>query len=193
MTNVRSERSARGIRRKGPRFWVILAAGLIALLGVSLSSTAASAAVNRTGFGFNAGGIAGFPTGAVSLTGGGAFDLSTGFAHSGGGFRCTRGVSQGPLTGCATGEGVRWDTAGLLSGAPFKCTGSAGEVLKNASTGEDTVALLADFYRAGDGNNESFTAKMIVSAHDLAPDVGGLQNVWLQGVGCGSATVHFSR
>ena len=193
MTNARSDKSARGMRKNGPRAWQILAAGSVALLGFSLSTTAASATANRTGFGFNAGAIAGFPTGAVSLTGGGAFDLAAGFAHSAGGFRCTSSVNQGPLTGCATGEGVRWDTAALLPSAPFKCTGSAREVLKNASTGEDTVALQADFYRAGDGNNESFKAQMIVSAHDLAPDVEGLQNVWVQGVGCGSATVHFSR
>jgi hypothetical protein len=33
---------------------------------------------------------------------------------------------------------------------------------------------------------------MIVSADDIAPDIEGVQNVWVQGVGCGSATVHFS-
>jgi hypothetical protein len=32
---------------------------------------------------------------------------------------------------------------------------------------------------------------MIVSAHDIAPDIQGVQNVWVQGVGCGAATVHF--
>ena len=52
--------------------------------------------------------------------------------------------------------------------------------------------LLADFYRAGDGNDESFTAQMIVSANDIAPDITGNQNVWIQGVGCGSAIVHFN-
>lgn len=43
-----------------------------------------------------------------------------------------------------------------------------------------------------DGIDESFTAQMIVSASDLAPDVPGEQNLWVQGVGCGSAVVHFS-
>ena len=61
-----------------------------------------------------------------------------------------------------------------------------------ATTGEDTVVLRADFYRAGDGNDESFTANMIVSTQDLDPHIGGVQNVWVQGVGCGTAIVHFS-
>jgi hypothetical protein len=38
-----------------------------------------------------------------------------------------------------------------------------------ATTDENTVVLLADFYRAGDGNDESFTAQMIVSADDIVP------------------------
>jgi hypothetical protein len=33
---------------------------------------------------------------------------------------------------------------------------------------------------------------MIVSADDIAPDISGDQNVWIQGVGCGSAKVHFN-
>ena len=64
--------------------------------------------------------------------------------------------------------------------------------MKTATTDESTVVLLADFYRAGDGNDESFTAQMIVSANDIAPDITGDQNVWIQGVGCGSAIVHFN-
>jgi hypothetical protein len=144
------------------------------------------------GFGFNARGIAGFPTGEVFLTGGGAFDSLTGFVHSAGGFRCTADVSQGPLNGCLTGEGVRWDTVGLLADTTFKCTGAPAEVLKTASTDNDTVVLSADFYRAGDGNDESFTAQMIVAAHDIAPDIAGVQNAWVQGVGCATAVAHFS-
>jgi hypothetical protein len=64
--------------------------------------------------------------------------------------------------------------------------------LKTAITDRDTVVLLADFYRAGDGNDESFTAQMIVSAGDIAPDIAGIQNVWIQGVGCAPAIAHFS-
>jgi hypothetical protein len=54
------------------------------------------------------------------------------------------------------------------------------------------VVLLADFYRAGDGIDESFTAQMIVSADDIAPDITGIQTVWIQGVGCASAIANFS-
>jgi hypothetical protein len=32
---------------------------------------------------------------------------------------------------------------------------------------------------------------VIVSAHDIAPDVPGVQNTWIQGVGCGSALQFF--
>jgi len=74
----------------------------------------------------------------------------------------------------------------------FKCTGAAAEPLKTATTDRDTVVLQADFYRAGDGNDESFTAQMIVSAGDIAPDIAGIQNVWIQGVGCAPAIAHFS-
>jgi hypothetical protein len=167
---------------------VLAAAGLMVFIGAS----AAGAASHNVGFGFNARSVAGFPSGEVFLTGGGAFNSSTGFVHSGGGFRCVSHVDQGPLTGCLTGEGVRWDTAALLTDTTFKCTGSPNETLKPVSTGDDTAVLSADFYRAGDGNDESFTANMIVSAHDIAPDIAGIQNVWVQGVGCATALAHFS-
>ncbi len=170
----------------------MLIAASAALFVVSLGASAAVAAGPNTGFGFNASEVSGFPTGQVFLTGGGSFNSSTGSVHSAGGFRCDSDVSQGPLAGCLAGEGVRWDTASLLAGTSFKCTGSLSEALKPASTDEQTVVLQADFYRAGDGNDESFTANIIVSAHDIAPDISGLQNVWVQGVGCATAMVHFS-
>ena len=152
----------------------------------------------RSGFGFN-GTVSGFPTGAVFLTGGGSFDAATASnvvpsetdVKSGGGFRCAAAVAQGPLAGCATGEGVRWDTAQLLASTTFKCTGA--DAGKHIATGAGTVVLLADFYRAGDGIDESFTAQMIVSDTDIAPDIPGNQTLWVQGVGCGDALVHFSR
>lgn len=163
-------------------------------------SFSAGAGGSNQGFGFN-GDASGFPTGAVTLTGGGSYDASTASntipsettVHSGGGFRCTAAVAQGPLNGCAAGEGVRWDTAQLLASTGFKCTGAAGEAAKTATTGAHTVVLNADFYRAGDGIDESFTANMIVSDTDLAPDIDGVQNLWVQGVGCGTAVVHFSH
>ena len=159
---------------------------------VLLFAAPASAATGNIGFGFNATNISGFPTGAARLTGGGSYNPGTGFVHSAGGFRCTSDVGQGPLAGCLTGQGVRWDTVELRASTSFKCTGAATEALKTASTDEDTVVLLADFYRAGDGNDESFTAQMIVSADDIAPDIAGTQNAWIQGVGCASAIANFS-
>jgi hypothetical protein len=65
--------------------------------------------------------------------------------------------------------------------------------LKTATTSNATVVLQGDFYRAGDANDESFTAQIIVSNEDIAPDIQGIQNLWVQGVGCGTATVNFSR
>jgi hypothetical protein len=173
-----------------PKLCALLAIGTTAL---ALAPSALAAGHSQTGFGFNAPRISGFPAGAVSLTGGGAYNPDTGFVHSGGGFRCTEAVGQGKLAGCETGQGVRWDTAELLTETiKFKCTGKAGETAKPATTDQQTAVLQADFYRAGDGNDESFTAQMIVSKDDLAPEIEGMQNVWIQGVGCGSATLHFS-
>ncbi len=51
----------------------------------------------------------------------------------------------------------------------------------------DIGHLHADFYRAGDANDESFIAQIIVSQDDIASDIPGVQNVWVQGVGCGAA------
>jgi len=152
----------------------------------------------RSAFGFN-GSASGFPTGAVRLTGGGSYDPATASNSvprdtsvvSSGGFGCTATVAQGPLAGCQEGEGVRWDTAQLLASTTFRCTGA--DAPKVATTGSHTAVLLADFYRAGDGIDESFTAQMIVSDSDIAPELPGSQTLWVQGVGCGSANQHFNR
>jgi hypothetical protein len=160
-------------------------------------------AVGRSGFGFN-GSVKGFTAGEVRLTGGGSFDPATASnivptktsVASAGGFDCTFTVAQGPLAGCITGQGVRWDTEQLLASTSFKCTES--DTPRPAATGDHTVVLLADFYRAGDGVDESFRAQMIVSDKDLVPDVDnvpetlGVQNLWVQGVGCGTAIVNFN-
>src|SRR5262249_26082127 len=152
----------------------------------------------NTGVGFN-GEASGFPTGKGLLSGGGSFELS-GLAEFGGGFVCLEAVSQGPLSvsinpdapgPCLQGQGIRWDTAQLLSGTMFKCT--AAESARPANTDEHRVVLQADFYRAGNGNDESFTAQMIVSDTDLDDQIPGIQTLWVQGVGCGEATVHFSH
>jgi hypothetical protein len=154
----------------------------------------------RVGFGFN-GTASGFPTGMVSLTGGGSYNLAERLVSAGGGFRCVASVLQGPLSTsinpadpgpCGAGEGVRWDTASLLDNTTFKCTGDAAEALKTAVTGDTTVVLQADFYRASNGKDESFTAKMIVSQSEIAPDFPGAR-LWVQGVGCGAAVANFSR
>jgi hypothetical protein len=141
----------------------------------------------------------GFPTGIVRLTGGGTFDPAKAGStseddapHLGGGFDCVRAVDQVPLKGCNDGEGVRWDTAQLLVTSGFKCTGKAAEPLKHGFTSDTAVVISADFYRAGDGIDESFTANMIVSTYDLDPDIDGVQNLWVQGVGCGTAFVNFN-
>jgi hypothetical protein len=160
----------------------LAATALILVIGAS----AAIAAGPNTSFAFNARGVGG----AVALTGGGTFGSSTQPAHSGGGFSCTSPVSSGPLAGCQTGEGVRWDSETLLTGTNFKCV--ANEALKPVSTSADTVVLHADFYRAGDGIDESFNANMFVSTRDIDDDIPGVQNVWVQGVGCTTAAVHFS-
>src|SRR5207247_67255 len=84
-------------------------------------------------------------------------------------------------------------TAGGRAREGFGFNGTGAEAGKPAVTGAGIVVLLADFYRAGDGNDESFTAQMIVADHDIAPDILGEQTLWVQGVGCGDAVVHFNR
>jgi hypothetical protein len=164
---------------------------ILGLTVVAGMESTASASGNEA-FGFNSPLVSGFPGGrSAEITGGGAYNLPD-FVHSGGGFRCLSDITAGPFNGCLTGQGVRWDTAAVLPSTTFKCTGAAGETLKTAHTGDKTVVLSADFYRQGDGNDESFTAQMIVSETDLAPDIDGVQNVWIQGVGCGPAIANFN-
>ena len=152
----------------------------------------------RVGFRLN-GTVSGFPKGVVFLSGGGAFDRSSHDVHAGGGFTCVEPVLQGPLSTsinpddpgpCLKDEGVRWDTAALLDSTMFKCTAAATP--EPANTNDHEVVLQADFYRAGDGNEESFTAMMIVSDHDISANFPGV-NLWVQGVGCGTAHVNFAR
>jgi hypothetical protein len=189
---------------------MLVPAGPVSLLGLALALACSDGAGptdavrpdftagGRSGFGFN-GSVSGAPTGVVRLTGGGSFDPaaashtvpSATSAVAGGGFRCTAAVAQGPLAGCGAGQGVRWDTAQLLASATFKCTGA--DAAKTATTDGHTAVLSAEFYRAGDGNQESFTAQMFVADRDLAPDLPGIQNLWVQGVGCGTAIVHFNQ
>src|SRR5262245_7405524 len=142
----------------------------------SLATPLVARAQGHIGFGFN-GTVSGFPTGKVFLSGGGSYepDSDSHFVHAGGGFTCINAVRQGPLSmsinrnvpaPVLNNEGMRWDTAELLDSTPFKCTGSATP--EPAVTSDTTVVLRADFYRAGNGNDESFTGKMIVSDHDIS-------------------------
>jgi hypothetical protein len=171
-----------------------IAAAMAIIVGLTLlggMGPVASAAGNEA-FGFNAPLVSGFPGGrSVEVTGGGAYSLPD-FVHSGGGFRCLSDITAGPFNGCLAGQGVRWDTAQLLPSTTFKCTGAATEVLKTARTGDKTIVLFSDFYRQGDGNDESFTAQMIVSETDLAPEIEGIQKVWIQGIGCGTSIANFN-
>ena len=96
-------------------------------------------------------------------------------------------MAQAPFAGCQAGQGVRWDTSAVLPSTMFKCI--AAESPRPISTDAQTVVLAADFYRAGDGNDESFNAQMIVSASDLDAALPGDQHVWIQGIGCGLASV----
>lgn len=169
------------------RFAAVLAFG--ALL---MPIANANAQGTRHAFSVNATSIRGFATGEVFLTGGGNFDAQTGFLHTGGAFRCLQDINQGPLAGCKAGEGVRWDASEILPSTGFKCGGAATEPLKTAFTDDRTIVMRADFYRQGDGENESFTALMFISAVDLDPDQPGDQNIWIQGVGCGEANVNFN-
>jgi hypothetical protein len=153
------------------------------------ATATAPAALARTGrdnqsFSFHAEDIGG----SVSLTGGGVFNPQSGFLRGGGGFRCTQDINGGPLNGCKAGDGVRWSAEKLLPSSGFKC--SASDPLKTALTDENTVVLQVNFYRAGDGVTASFTAKMFVSAEDENPDESGVQNIWIQGVGCDEARVN---
>jgi hypothetical protein len=189
---IRRGVSMRSLKRLGA-LAVFAAAVPIVVLGAS----AAGAAGPNTSFGFNARDITGLnaTSGAVTLTGGGAFNSSTSRpAHSGGSFSCTSTVGNVPLAGCQTGEGVRWDSdMPPLPSQTFKCSAATDPVGGfTVSTSDDTVVLDADFYRAGDGTDESFQAHMIVSTHDLDSALIGVQNVWVQGVGCATGAVHFS-
>ena len=166
-------------------------AALVALAALALAVAAPARASAPVGFSFHASNITGISTGSAFLTGGGTFDPAGATVHAGGGFRCTNAIAGAPFAGCLAGQGVRWDTTEVLPSTLFKCT--AAETPRAISTDAQTVVLAADFYRAGDGNDESFNAQMIVSASDLDAAIPGDQHVWIQGIGCGLAGAGFGR
>jgi hypothetical protein len=181
------------MKRSSTSISIVVAIVSVVLLQVGMARTTAFGAGNNA-FGFNAPLINGFPGRSAEMTGGGAFNIDSKFVHSGGGFRCLSDILVAPpafFVGCLTGQGVRWDTVSLITDPQnFTCTGA--DMTKTLTTTSHTVVLVADFYRQGDGNEESFTARMIVSDSDIAGDIGGIQNVWIQGIGCGPAVVSFN-
>jgi len=153
----------------------------------SVSATTTAALVRAEGsnqsFAFQADNI-----GSISMTGGGVFDLQANFVRGGGDFRTSQDITGGPLAGLKAGEGVRWSAEQVLPSSGFKC--SASDPAKTAVTDDNTVVLQVNFYRQGDGNTTPFTAKVFVSNEDENPDDVGIQNVWIQGVGCDDAQVN---
>jgi hypothetical protein len=122
---------------------------------------------------------------AVELKGVGAFD--EGQVTLAGKFRVTQDIAAGPLGGLRAGDTGRWKATAILPTSGFKCSGA--DALRNADTDDDTVVFQADFFRQGDFDHASFTAKVFISANDENPDLPGIQNVWIQGVGCDEAVV----
>jgi hypothetical protein len=150
-----------------------------------ISAAAAAPAVGggRIAFGFNG------TTGPLSLTGGGSYS-ETG-AVAGGGFDCNVAIGAGRFAGCGRGEGTHWSSRELLASFDFPCV--AGGPKFHVETGAHAVVLNADFFRTGDGTIPSFTAALVVTDGDIDGDpTNGVQNVWVQGQGCGPAVVHFN-
>lgn len=171
------------------RFAAALLVGCAAFFGIERVSDAiaqeSSAAYYHSMFRLKSGDVSGYPTGIIRIGGGGSYDWrDTGFIRGSGPFTCVTSVGQGPLAGCTEGQGTRWSATDLLLSAQFTCIPGGPQHM--VATGPESVVLLADFFRKGDGREASFRAKMIVSAADLAPDVPGDQHVWIEGVGCGS-------
>src|SRR3569832_215608 len=130
----------------------------MAILAVALpllSSGVAVADEARQSFGFESADISG-ANGSARLSGGGSYDQVLRAIKGGGAFRCTNNIDSGLLNGCKAGEGVRWDPVALLDSTGLKC---GTEAARTVFTGDGTVVLIADFYRQGDGDVASFTAK----------------------------------
>ena len=131
--------------------------------------------------------ISGAPTGEALLQGGGSFDPVSGVVKASGQFHVVRDINQGPLSGLKAGEELRWVAVQALRSTGFKCAGGA-ELLKTAVTDDNTLVLSAHFFRETDELNP-LTASLFISADDEALDLTGIQNTWVQGLGCGDADV----
>ncbi len=122
--------------------------------------------------------------GGASLAGGGSFDPGTGRLQVRGTLRLPGGVVDGPLAGLRAGERVRWEGANILPSASY--TAGAGAE-RSAVTDGASLVLHAEFFPAGGGGTRR--AKMILATADLDPDAPGTQNLWIEGLGCGTAAI----
>jgi hypothetical protein len=122
------------------------------------------AGAGNQAFGFGASLISGFPGGrAAEMTGGGAYNLDR--ISAGQSF-----VNSGGGFRCLSNI-----TAGLFTGC------QAGQGVR-----WDTAALLGSTMFQCTGSD---TAKIIVSDSDLDPVAEGVQNVWIQSIGCATDAV----
>ena len=162
------------------------------LLGVALLApvSIAHSQGSKRPFNFNAPSVSGFANAEVFITGGGTFDPVAGVVKAGGAFHVLQDITVGPLAGVKAGETVRWDSDVIVPSFGIRCNGA--EAARTVSTDDNTVVMNADVYRAGDGNNASLHVIMFVSAEDEDGGLTGNQTVWIQGVGCGAAQVHFN-
>jgi hypothetical protein len=96
---------------------IIAFASAVLAAAALLIAAPAWAAAGNTGFGFNATGISGFPTGAARLTGGGAYNPETGFvkslAASGAPATTTRSVLVGLVCDTESDDQVQGDDGPL--------------------------------------------------------------------------------
>ena len=121
----------------------------------------------------------------IELKGVGAFDALS--VTLNGKFRVTRDIPAGPLGGLRAGDSGHWKATQVLATSGFKCAGP--DAVKDVASDDDTIVFQADFFRQGDGDRASFSAKVFISAQDQDPETAGIQNVWIQGVGCDEAVV----
>ena len=179
----------------------------IALPLLPMSTAFAQEAHGNQAFGFRAPSISGHINaggGAVSLSGGGAYDPATGFIHAGGSFRCiadfpAAGTELPPLAGCKAGQGGTWIATALLPSRNFRCRGGGKTgpepVDKTVNSDDKTVVMTVDFYLLR-GRNEPVAVEgsMFVSQIDEATDAAnpGIQNVWINRIGCGEAIANFN-
>jgi hypothetical protein len=125
--------------------------------------------------------------GAIEISGGGTTNPQTGAVRAGGQFHALSDITAGPLAGLRAGDGVRWEVDQFLPSSLFKCVGA--EVAQTVTASPNTVVAKVLFFTRGDGNQASFSANVFISTDDEDPLQPGVQNIWIQGVGCAEAQV----